>query len=191
MLLAMDGCNGTILKALTASHARPLRGTFPALRHRAVALRSSLDPFGRSTLVPAFQACALRAPKAVDFRGRKSPRSKARSPCVPVPAIRPNAGFALCDGDQLGVRCKGRFASALAPDAQPAPCIARKPSSHWNGSPPGTGVHPDPAEGRALRAVFIKSKARSPKRLAQITSKSKARCRALKLITYRQPKRVA
>jgi hypothetical protein len=49
-------------------------------------------------------------------------------------------GVCFCDGGQLATGRKGRCASALAPGVQPTPCIARIPSSHWNGSPPGTGV---------------------------------------------------
>lgn len=55
--------------------------------------------------------------------------------------------------------------SPLSTSARHPPFIARKPSSHWNGSPPRLGVHCRSAEGRALARRFIRAKARTPQTL--------------------------
>ena len=125
----------------------------------------------RETRKPAVRHCQFRryVPMRCLLLRWWAPVSRVQGPlrCHPPP-FGARAGEA---GPVLRVRPR---LAPLSPSARHPPCIARKPSSHWNGSPPRTGVHRSSARGRALARLFIRAKARTPKRLAQIAEGQKA-----------------
>ena len=71
--------------------------------------RSFADHFGARS-ARAFSPCPSLC---FGQRVSRARNSRARSPSLPVPAIRSNAGLASCDGGHLSAAYKGRCAAIL------------------------------------------------------------------------------